>query len=158
LYVVGNSRIKYQQASQPARLVKLDVGIPGYARHQFTHDEATVRQVGRLETFLVTAQTLPGTDELRRSVAPAYTTYLEQQLDRIALGGQIMDRPGGAMVVSRFYFIRAASSEEARAVIEGSPYQQAGVYKILDVQPATGILGELMGGVVWSPRTMLPQR
>jgi sugar lactone lactonase YvrE/uncharacterized protein YciI len=152
LYVVGNARIRYQGASHPARLVKLEVGVPGYPRWHHGHDGAAVRQVGRLETWLVTAQTLPDSEEKRRAIAPAYTTYLEQQLDRIVLGGQLQDQPGGP-AVARFYFLRAADPAAARSLIEASPYHQAGVYRVVDVKPATGMVGELMGGVAWAPRT-----
>jgi sugar lactone lactonase YvrE len=152
LYVVGNGRIAYRQQHHPVQVVKLDVGVPGYPRHQAVRDGATVRQVARLETFLVTAATLPGSDTQRRDAALAYTTYLETNLDRIALGVQVFDAPG-VSVTQRLYFVRAPDADAARAVIDGSPYAKAEVYRVSDVKPATGMLGELMGGVVWAPRT-----
>ncbi|MBC7939993.1 MAG: hypothetical protein H7Z19_09570 [Chitinophagaceae bacterium] len=155
LYVVGNGRIKYEQANHPVRLVRLDVRVPGYARYQSVTDGAAVRQVARIEAFLVTTQTVPGTDSTRREAALAYTTYLEQHIDRIALGVQVLDAPGGSPA-QRLYFVRAADGDSAKAVIEESPYAKRGVYRVSDVKPATGMLGELMGGVVWPPRTVTP--
>jgi sugar lactone lactonase YvrE/uncharacterized protein YciI len=155
LYVVGNGRIKFEGANHPVQLVRLDVGLPGYSRYQSNTDGASVRQVARVETFLVTTQTVPGTDATRRQSAPAYTSYLEQQIDRIALGVQVLDAPGGSPA-QRLYFVRATDGDAARALIEASPYARLGVYRVTDVKPATGMLGELMGGVVWSPRTSTP--
>lgn len=152
LYVVGNGRIRFEGAHRAVQLARLDVGVPGHARHQFRSDGPAVRQVGRVETFLVTAQSLPDTDARRRESAMAYTTYLERHIDRIALGVQVADGAGGA-VAQRLYFVRAADERAARSVIEGSPYAQQGVYRVVDVKPATAMLGDLMGGVVWQPRT-----
>lgn len=155
LYVVGNGRIQHEKQNHPVRLVRLDVGVPGYPRYQSITDGATVRQVARIEFFLVTTQTVPDTDMPRRASALAYTTYLEQQIDRIALGVQVLDAPGG-QPAQRLYFVRAADGDAAKALIEASPYAQLGVYRVTDVKPATGMLGGLMGGVVWPPRTVAP--
>ena len=152
LYVVGNGRIKFQQTNHPVRLVKLDVGVPGWPRYQPMADGPAVRQVARVETFLVTTQTLAGAEAQRREAAPAYTTYLEQQIDRIALGVQVLDAPGG-QVAQRLYFVRASDPDAAKLLIDASPYAKNGVYGVTDVKPATGMLGELMGGVAWAPRT-----
>jgi uncharacterized protein YciI len=124
---------------------------------QFAADTPALRQVSRVEAYLVTARTLPGTEELRRRHAAAYTLYLEQHIDRIALGAQVLDAPGGP-AASRFYLIRAQDAQTARALIEDSPYQQAGVYEVVDVKPAIGMLGDLMGGVAWPPRSQAAAR
>ena len=152
VYVVGNGKIAWQQAHHPVRLVKLDIGVPGYPRYQALRDGPEVRQVARAEAHLVTTTTRPGSDAARRDNAAAYTTYLEQHLDRIALGLQVLDAPGGG-VAQRLYLVRAHDADAARALIEDSPYAKAGVYRVAEVKPATGMLGALMGGVVWAPRT-----
>lgn len=112
---------------------------------------APVRQVPKLECWLVTAPTLPDTEAQRRVVAPAYTAYLQGHLDRIALGAQVLDAPGGA-VTERLYFVLGEDAQAARKLLEDSPYQQAGVYRVTEVRAATGMLGRLMGGVGWVPK------
>ena len=113
---------------------------------------SSVRQVVRIETYLVTTQTPPGGEEARRAQAVAYTTYLERNIDCIVLGAQVLDRPDGT-VAQRLYFIRATNADAARLLIDQSPYRLSGVYEIGNVRPATGMLGELVSGVVWTPRT-----
>jgi sugar lactone lactonase YvrE len=152
VYVVGNGKIAWQQAHHPVRLVKLDIGVPGYPRYQSLLDGPEVRQVARVEAHLVTTTTRPGSDAARRDNAAAYTAYLEQRLDRIALGLQVLDAPGGG-VAQRLYLVRGHDADAARLLIEDSPYAKAGVYRVAEVKPATGMLGTLMGGVVWAPRT-----
>ena len=76
-------------------------------------DTEKVRQVPRLECWLVTAQTVAGSDDRRRATARAYTAYLEQHLKSIALGAQVLDRPGGE-VVRRMYFVHTDDASLAR--------------------------------------------
>ncbi|HYF17622.1 MAG TPA: YciI family protein [Ramlibacter sp.] len=153
LYVVGNSRIPFDgRGDHPARLVRLQLEAPGYPRYHHRVDAARVRQVPRLQCWIVTTRTLPGTEEQRRAQAPAYTAHLERHLHQMLLGGQVQDGPGGP-VSTRFYLLRTADAATARAVIETSPYHRHGVYTVVDVQPFTGMGGELMHGVAWVPKT-----
>lgn len=112
---------------------------------------APVRHVEKLECWLVTASTLPDTEEQRRGAAPAYTAYLQRHLNRIALAAQLLDAPNGA-VTQRLYFVIGGDAEAARKLLEDSPYQQDGVYRVTEVRAARGMMGTLMGGVGWVPK------
>jgi sugar lactone lactonase YvrE len=144
LYVVGNSGIPIDGVRRPATLVRLDVS--GAAT------PAAIRQVTSPIYMMVTAPTIGGSDDRRKTQGQAYLRFLESHLDQIAFGGQV--KATGGEVVERVYFVQAATPEEARRLMEGSPYFKSRVYGPLTARPLQGMLGGFIGGVAWPP----PQR
>jgi uncharacterized protein YciI len=141
LYVVGNSGIPIDGTRRASALVRLDV--------RATRTHAALHQVPSPTYILVTAPTLPDSDERRKQHGQAYLRFLEANLDRIAFGGQVKADDG--TVVERVYFVRASTPDEARSLMEGSPYFQHRVYGPLAARPVQGMLGTLLGGVAWPP-------
>ena len=97
----------------------------------------------------MTAPTVPEGEERRKQHGQAYLRFLEANLDRIAFGGQVKADDG--TVVERVYLVRASTPDEARRLMEGSPYFQNRVYGPLAARAIQGMLGTLLGGVAWSP-------
>lgn len=141
LYVVGNSGIPIDGARRPSALVRLDVrGARALAPPQ---------QVPSPTYMLVTAPTVPDSEERRKQHGQAYLRFLQAHLERIAFGGQVKADDG--TVVERVYFVRVSTPDEARRLMEESPYFQNRVYGPLAARPVQGMLGTLLGGVAWSP-------
>jgi hypothetical protein len=53
--------------------------------------------------------------------------------------------------VERVYFVQASTADEARLLMEGSPYFRNQVYGPLIARPLQGMLGGLLGGIAWPP-------
>lgn len=158
LYVVGDGGVFAPPGGklQPAKLVALEVGAPGYPKYR--RRTFAVRQVPRDQVFMVTATTAKdAAAEVRRKAGQAYLEYIERNVGRIALGGQVFEDPAG-QPVARVYFVAARDAADARAFVEGSPYFKAGLYSDVQVRPFAVMLGDYPGGVTWPPRTVAPAK
>jgi uncharacterized protein YciI len=141
LYVVGNSGIPIEGARRASALVRLDA--------QATRAAVKVTQVPSPTYIMVAAPIVPGSDDRRKEHGRAYLAFLKANIGRIAFGGQVKADDGS--VVERVYFVKAATLEEARGLMEGSPYFQNRVYEPLVARGIQGMLGGLIGGVAWAP-------
>jgi uncharacterized protein YciI len=141
LYVVGNGGIPIDGVRRPSALVRLDVRAP--------RTSAAPQQVSSPNYILVSAPTISDGEERRKQHGQAYLRFLEANIDRIAFGGQVKADDG--TVIERVYFVRASTPDEARGLMEASPYFQNRVYGPLAARPVQGMLGTLLGGVAWSP-------
>jgi uncharacterized protein YciI len=81
------------------------------------------RQVTSPHYIVVTAPTISGSDERREEYGQLQLRFLEAHLDRIAFGGQVKAVDG--TVAERLYLVKGTSRNEARALMEGSPYCRA---------------------------------
>lgn len=138
LYVVGNSTLPINGKQRPSALVRLDAAKPFATQ---------VRQIIAPIYMMVVAPTIAGSDHRRAEHGDAYLRFLEDNFEKIAIGGQIMD-PGNE-VVERVYLVEAEAPDEARALMEASPYFQNQIYGPLEVKPLQAMLGVLLGGTAW---------
>ncbi len=138
LLIVGNSAIPIDGVQRPATLVSLSVT-----------EAHGLQQIEPMVLFLVTAPTRSGSDAAREAHGQAYRRFLQENIERIAIGGQIKDAADA--VVERVYLVTAESETEAVALMERSPYYREGIYGPLAARRFQGMLGDLIGGVAWSP-------
>lgn len=97
--------------------------------------------------FVVVAYDKPGAEALRKAARPAHFAYIETILDRIAVAGPMRDADGHFLGSILIY--DAEDVAAARALLEGDPYHQAGIWERADVVPFTAAAGTWIGGKSW---------
>ena len=147
LYVVGDGGIfaPIDGKLQEAKLVRLRIEASA-ARLS----AGTPPQVARQSLFVARCATEAGGADVRRQAGPAYLAYLEENVGRIQLGGQVFAE-GQSDPAARLYPVRADGADDARRFAEGSPYFKSGLYSGCEVNAFTVMLGDLVGGVTWPP-------
>ena len=69
----------------------------------------------------------------RLKTRPAHLEYLEELGDVLKLGGPMLDEdsgePNGSLLV-----VEATSEQEARAIAESDPFNEAGIFASIDVR------------------------
>lgn len=150
LYVVtnGGTFLPPPTGIVPAEIVRLDVGEAGLTPLERLAHVPYPGQVAPVESWLVRCETAPGMGHLRETAGPVYLRYLEAHIDRIAFAGQLFDNPQEDPS-ARLYFVTTETGEEARRMMEASPYYVAGLYSGCAVTKFSGVIGNVLGGVAW---------
>lgn len=88
------------------------------------------------------------TAALRRREKDAHFAYIEEILDQLLVAGPLAAAAGGRHTGSLFVY--AADSEtQARQLLEGDPYYQAGIYGQVRLVPFVPAAGQWIGGTIW---------
>ncbi len=147
LYVVtnGGSYIPPESGIETAKIVKINLHETG-----FQPFKRKVVQNQTQELFMVTAETVPGTEHLREAHGAQYAAYLQQNYDDIMIAGQVFENIKEAPN-QRLYLIHASSAQAAAKFIEMSPYAQVGMYQNITAKPFRSMIGRWMQGVAWPP-------
>jgi uncharacterized protein len=77
----------------------------------------------------------------------AHFAHIETIMDKIAIAGPLKTEAGGfagSMVV-----VKAASHEEAEAILKSDPYFAGGVWERWEIYPFLAAAGEWVGGKTW---------
>jgi uncharacterized protein YciI len=83
---------------------------------------------------------------LREKFLAQHLAYIETALDKIAVAGPLKQ---GEETVGSLLVIKAENEAEARAVFEGDPYFDAGVWQSITVDQFLGVAGDWVGGATW---------
>lgn len=78
--------------------------------------------------FLVHCQDAPDAVERRAAAVQEHRRYIEQNRERIYLGGPLVDDSRSVRIGS-VLVLKAASHEEARAFMDAEPYNVNGVFE-----------------------------
>lgn len=78
--------------------------------------------------FLVHCQDAPGAAERRAAAAADHRRYIEQNRERIYMGGPLVDDSRSTRIGS-VLVLKAASREEAQAIMDAEPYNANGVFE-----------------------------
>lgn len=107
--------------------------------------------VPRLEqgVFAVWCEDDPtGAAEIRDAALEGHLAYIEDHFDRYLAAGPM--RAGDENTISgSLLIIRAETEADARALIEGDPYVQTGLYARIKYRRLTPAAGAWLGGVIW---------
>nr|WP_298373700.1 hypothetical protein [uncultured Halomonas sp.] len=154
LYVVGDGGTYLEpDAAGPVNIVALRVGEPGLPLMATFSHLAYPGHVPAQELSLVRCLTAEDSAAAREANAPAYTRFLELNMDAIVFAGQAYANGRDEPPSARHYFIEKHSPEEARRMMEGSPYFLGGVYSRCEAVAFDSMLGSLMRGVAWPEKT-----
>ncbi len=108
--------------------------------------------VARLDGRIFLVQ---GTDQTDGSSAAKRHDFLEQHLHYVEkncdsyLACGPMWEPGTSAINSSFFLVQADDEDKARAIVEGDPYVDAGVYGEIKVSEISVAAGKFLGGVIW---------
>lgn len=90
-----------------------------------------------------------GSSEARRhEFLEAHLHYVEKNCDHYLVCGPKWP-PGTNAINGSFFLVHADDEAAARAIVEGDPYVDAGVYAAIDVSQISVAGGRLLGGVIW---------
>lgn len=78
--------------------------------------------------YMVVADDMPGTEDLRSQVRPRHIAYLEANLDKIiAAGAKLAD--DGVTAVGSLYVLATDDRAEAEAFVANDPFTREGVFE-----------------------------
>ena len=83
----------------------------------------------------------PDMSETRRKTRPAHLEFLRRLGTRIKLAGPLMD-DACEKPIGSFLILEAESLGDAKSVLAGDPYAQAGLFRSVSLSPWRGVLGE----------------
>ncbi|MEO1575605.1 MAG: YciI family protein [Pseudomonadota bacterium] len=98
--------------------------------------------------YLVLAYDGPGSQPMRDAHLDAHLEHIERHLDRYVVCGPML-KDGGPALLGSFFVVFAADEADARALLDGDPYLNCGMYARIDVQQVTVAAGTAIGGVIW---------
>ena len=99
--------------------------------------------------FLIYCTDGPGADEKRQRELQAHMDYVESVLDQLAVAGPLTDESNGASVGS-CYVVKAETRDEAKQLVAGDPFHQAGVFAEVAISQFTPAAGDWVpGGKIW---------
>lgn len=106
--------------------------------------------VARVEggVFLVLAFDGEGSAVVRDENLEGHLAYIEKHCDDYLVCGPLRE-PGGSQLIGSFFLVAAETEAAARAITDGDPYFQSGMYAEIRVLSATAAGGRWMGGVIW---------
>lgn len=84
----------------------------------------------------------------RHEFLEAHLHYVEKNCENYLVCGPKWP-PGTDAINGSFFLVQASDEEAARAIVEGDPYVDAGVYASMDVSQISIAAGKLLGGVIW---------
>lgn len=70
---------------------------------------------------------------IRSATRPAHRAYMEQFADRVRLGGPVLDADGQGC--GGLMLVEAESIDAVRAMVDGDPFEIAGLSSRIDIQP-----------------------
>lgn len=106
--------------------------------------------VDRLESaqFLVITRDAPGSERLRDEHLDGHLEHIERHVDRYIVCGPML-KDGGPALSGSFFVVTADDEAGARALLDGDPYLQCGMYASVDVHQVVAAAGTSLGGVIW---------
>jgi uncharacterized protein YciI len=112
------------------------------AEHAPTVERYTQRQ------FLVVTRDGPDSAPLRDQHLEGHLEHIEKHLARYVVCGPIL-KDGGPELQGSFFVVFGDDEQDARALLDGDPYLQCGMYASVEVNEVTTAGGSAMGGVIW---------
>lgn len=100
------------------------------------------------DQYLVLAYDGPDSQPMRDKHLDAHLEHIERNLDRYIVCGPML-KDGGPALLGSFFVVFAKDAEDARAILDGDPYLNCGMYARIDVQQVTVAAGTALGGVIW---------
>lgn len=100
------------------------------------------------DQYLILAYDAPDSQPLRDQHLDAHLEHIERNIDRyVVCGPMLLD--GGPSLAGSFFVVFADDKADARALLDGDPYLNCGMYARIDVQQVTVAAGQALGGVIW---------
>lgn len=91
--------------------------------------------------FAVICRDKPGALSVRMESRPAHLEYLKAHSAQIPIGGPLMSADGqtpcGSLIV-----VEAEDEAAARALLDADPYNEAGLFESVTVQPWRWVVGK----------------
>ncbi|MEO1198549.1 MAG: YciI family protein [Pseudomonadota bacterium] len=91
--------------------------------------------------FAVTALDKPDHLPVRMENRPAHLDFLKANLDKIKIGGPVLD-PDGQSPVGSLLIIEAGDRESVEALLANDPYAKAGLFGSVEIRPWTWVIGQ----------------
>jgi uncharacterized protein len=99
------------------------------------------------QLYAITAWDAEGADAIRSAERLAHFAHIETIMDRIAIAGPLKTAEGG--FAGSLVVVKAATHEEAEAILKSDPYFKAGVWARWDIHPFLAAAGDWVGGKTW---------
>lgn len=99
-----------------------------------------------MQVFACWCRDADGSAPKRKEFAPAHFEYFEKVIDRFLIAGPMKD---GDLTVGSVLIVKADSADDARALLAGDPYFDAGIWETIEIEPFVPAAGEWVGGVTW---------
>ncbi len=103
----------------------------------------------RETVFLLVCHDAPGSAAPREAHMHGHLAFIERHVDRILVAGPALDAANA--IDASVFVVRAADEADARALIEGDPYFQNGVWARIEARRFRAVCGSAMGGITWAP-------
>ena len=154
LYVVGDGGVYLDPDNlvQP-QVVALSVGEPGLPLLATFQHVSFPGKITGSELSLVRCTTDANSADALKEEGPNYTRFLELNLQRIMFAGQEYGGGRDEAPTARQYFVAGKTTDDAKRMMEASPYYTGGVYAECDARPFDVMLGSVVNGVAWPPET-----
>ena len=86
--------------------------------------------------------------QLREEYMAGHLSHLEAIVDHIAMAGPLKD-PSGSRIVGSLLAYRTDDLEQAKAWLDGDPYDRCGIWAEIEWSRLVLAAGSLVGGVTW---------
>ena len=83
--------------------------------------------------FILTCTDKPGALDLRMATREAHLAFLSERMSMVKVGGPLLDKADGA--IGTLLVIEADSAAEVEAFAAADPYQLAGLFEQVTIQP-----------------------
>jgi len=103
----------------------------------------------RQTVFLLVCHDAPGSAPPRAAHMHGHLAFIERHVDRILVAGPALDAANA--IDASVFVVRAADEADARALLEGDPYFQNGVWARIEARRFRAVCGSAMGGITWAP-------
>ena len=97
------------------------------------------------QQFLILAYDAPNSQPMREEHLAGHLHHIERNVNRYIVCGPLHD--GEPMkLYGSFFVVMADSKEDARALLDGDPYLNCGMYERIEVHSVTAAAGTALGG------------